>query len=176
VSNEKRPLTPQGGFDLYRVPDAPAALHDPEQDGAVLADRGTRLFARFVDGLTWGAVFLVGILVAVFAESLLDSDAAAGLGVFSGAFLALGVLGVNLSWLASDGQTIGKRVTGIAIVRRDGSQASLGRLIGLRWFLMLLLGYIPMVGLVNPLLIFRRDQRCLHDHLADTIVVRAPGR
>jgi uncharacterized RDD family membrane protein YckC len=38
-----------------------------------------------------------------------------------------------------------------------------------------LLGAIPYVGwlvsLVDPLLIFGKDRRCLHDLIADTIVV-----
>ena len=47
----------------------------------------------------------------------------------------------------------------------------------LRGFVVGLLDNIPIIGplvsLVDPLLIFRDDQRCLHDHIADTIVVRA---
>ena len=62
-------------------------------------------------------------------------------------------------------------------MRSDGSQASFARIVGLRYFTTSVLAPIPVVGsiygLVDVLLIFRDSRRCLHDNIADTIVVTA---
>jgi uncharacterized RDD family membrane protein YckC len=87
------------------------------------------------------------------------------------------VLGWTALWLHQHGQTIAKRLFNIRIVRSDGSRCSLLRVIFARWLPMAVLGAIPLVGpvmtLIDPLFIFRSDYRCLHDLIADTIVVRA---
>jgi uncharacterized RDD family membrane protein YckC len=90
----------------------------------------------------------------------------------------LGVVAViNCILLNMYGQTIGKRMLGIKVVRTDGDEVSLGRFIFLRFLPIALLGRIPFVGpiigLVDCLLIFGDDRRCLHDVFADTIVVYA---
>ncbi|PQO43349.1 RDD family protein [Blastopirellula marina] len=93
---------------------------------------------------------------------------------------------VNGYLLARHGQTVGKYVCGIKIVlQRDYRVPPLGHLLLTRYLAMNLLAQIPWVGglisLVNVLFIFMPDRRCLHDHLAGTIVVRSsvrgkPGR
>jgi uncharacterized RDD family membrane protein YckC len=66
---------------------------------------------------------------------------------------------------------------GIRVVRRDGSHCGLARIFFARYLPVTLLGAVPFVGglvsLVDALLIFRDDRRCLHDEIADTIVVKA---
>ena len=75
------------------------------------------------------------------------------------------------------GQTVGKRMMGIRVVRTDGGRVAFGRFIFLRWLPLTLLGLVPLVryfiGLVDSLLIFRASSRCLHDDIADTQVVTA---
>ena len=79
--------------------------------------------------------------------------------------------------LATQGQTIGKKLLGIRIVRSDGSKVDAARVIGLRYALIWALAVIPVVGwvfgLVDALMIFRDSRKCLHDNIADTIVVKA---
>jgi uncharacterized RDD family membrane protein YckC len=86
------------------------------------------------------------------------------------------VMVVNLVLLQRNGQTIGKKMLGIRIVRSDGSRATLGRIFWLRGFVNGLFYYIPFVGrlyaLVDSLAIFGSARRCVHDYVADTIVVR----
>ena len=55
----------------------------------------------------------------------------------------------------------------------DGSPASLGRLIWLRNVVNGLISIIPLYGLVDMLFIFGESRQCLHDKIADTIVVKA---
>jgi uncharacterized RDD family membrane protein YckC len=79
--------------------------------------------------------------------------------------------------LARRGQTIGKAVLGIRIMRSDGSAASLARLLGLRYGSGYALLVIPALGqtfgVIDALTIFRASRRCLHDVIADTVVVKA---
>ena len=59
----------------------------------------------------------------------------------------------------------------------DGSPASFGRIVGLRYLTTSVLASIPLAGTVYGLLdvlrIFRASRRCLHDNIADTILVTA---
>jgi uncharacterized RDD family membrane protein YckC len=96
-------------------------------------------------------------------------------------FVALtGLLIVNIWLLDRHGQTLGKRLQEIAIVREGGSRASVGRIITLRMLPFWGAGIIPTAGviieLVNILFIFGRSRRCLHDMFADTIVVQRPPK
>jgi uncharacterized RDD family membrane protein YckC len=73
------------------------------------------------------------------------------------------------------GQTIGKKVMGIAIVTLDNRKPAFFPLIGQRYFSQWLIGMLPFVGLplrlLDVLLIFRGDKRCLHDLIARTKVI-----
>lgn len=145
-----------------------------------LASRETRFIAAFVDALLIGTP----IIVALTTEALLGRPGAGGgkfgptnfvdLGV--GTLGTLAVLGVNLLLVHKYGQSIAKRWFGLKVVRSDGSRADVGRIVLLRNGLPMLIGAVPLVGsffeLVDALFIFRKDQRCIHDHMADTIVVR----
>jgi uncharacterized RDD family membrane protein YckC len=141
-----------------------------------------------VDGLTVLAVLLGAGMVAAIGILALGAGhgvpghvlgltvAALLVGLFG--FLSLAGLAVwNCIWLQRYGQTVGKRVLHIRIVRSNGERASLGRIFGLRYLPMILLGAIPKLGvlitLADYLLIFRESRKCLHDQIADTIVVKA---
>lgn len=72
------------------------------------------------------------------------------------------------------GQTIGKRMMGIAIATNDYRLPSFNRLIALRYVPFRLAGLIPglnILPIINVLFIFRQDRRCLHDLLAGTKVI-----
>jgi uncharacterized RDD family membrane protein YckC len=62
------------------------------------------------------------------------------------------------------------------IVRPGGAKASPGRVLGLRYGVGFAVNMIPVLGflygLLDCLLIFRASRRCLHDEIADTIVIR----
>jgi uncharacterized RDD family membrane protein YckC len=67
---------------------------------------------------------------------------------------------------------------GIRVVdAATGRLPVLGRQLGLRYGVIWFVSLIPLVGtvvgLVDVLVIFRSDKRCLHDHLAGTKVVTA---
>jgi len=96
-------------------------------------------------------------------------------GLFGVIAIGLGLFVYNLALLGQSGQTIGKQWLGIRIVRSDGSNADLGRVFGLRMFLPGLITAFagPLFSLPDALCIFGNEKRCIHDMMADTIVVVA---
>lgn len=96
----------------------------------------------------------------------------------SGALLGLVTFTIiNGKFLADNGQTIGKKLLGIKIVRSDGSKLGLQRFFTHRYLPLVFVPLIPVVGMFVPLIdvlfIFRDSRQCLHDQIADTIVVQA---
>jgi len=79
----------------------------------------------------------------------------------------------TILYVARNGQTIAKKWLDIKVVRSDGSKASLGRIFWLRNVVNGLLGAIPFYFLIDPLVIFGDARQCVHDKIADTIVVVA---
>jgi uncharacterized RDD family membrane protein YckC len=84
---------------------------------------------------------------------------------------------VTITFVSRYGQTIGKRLVGVKVVRNNGERASLGRIFWLRNVVSALPALIPVVGgiygLVDTLFIFGDSRRCIHDLIGDTKVVRA---
>ena len=82
----------------------------------------------------------------------------------------------NLKLMHEHGQTFGKRMLGIKVVRTDGSRLGLLRWITLRILAIGLIGAIPFVGWIanvaDILAIFRYSRQFLHDQIADTMVVK----
>ncbi|MGE3731432.1 MAG: RDD family protein [Lysobacterales bacterium] len=171
---------PLPAFNPYAAPTA--RVEDAAVFQLELAERLTRLGAAILDWL----VFLVPvILVAVLAAVMMaavgkinsgSNFALAGMvSVAALAILALWI--VNMVLLHRHGQTLGKRWLGIKVVLVDGSRCGLTRYVFARWLPVALLSAIPLIGwvfgLLDPLLIFGNDRRCLHDLIAGTIVVKA---
>ena len=77
--------------------------------------------------------------------------------------------------LSRYGQTLGKRILGIAIVTMDNRVPPFFLLISQRYLTQWLAGMVPVIGiflrLADILAIFRPDRRCIHDHLARTKVI-----
>jgi uncharacterized RDD family membrane protein YckC len=146
--------------------------------GGPPADRIKRLVATLLDGLILGATAGLAFGMGFFTGAGFDWGVGllSGLGLMGLVWLALFVCQCYL--LAQRGQTIGKIVMGLRIVRfEDGTNPGFVKAVLLRTFLWALITAIPVVGpligLVGILFIFRDDQRCLHDHLAGTRVVNA---
>jgi len=132
-----------------------------------LATRARRLAAALLD-----FVFMFGLI----AVSQLGAGVAAiRVGLAPIVFLQLlAVAGAQLFFLARDGQTLGKKLLGIRIVRAaDGRPAGFVRALVLRSFVNNLFAWFWIYALVDAVFIFRTDRRCVHDLLAGTKVVRA---
>ena len=88
-------------------------------------------------------------------------------------------MALNSYLLKEYGQTLGKRIVGIAVVGENGQRLSLQDIILKRYLPFWAAAYLPILGFVitvsNFLAIFRGDKRrCLHDDLAKTLVVKMP--
>jgi uncharacterized RDD family membrane protein YckC len=148
-----------------RPADAPFDVASP------LADPATRLLARVIDAL----VPLAPSLVLAPIGAMTGSLALVRAGVFGSIAAWIALLGLNAWWLHRYGQTLGKRVVGVRIVRAHGERASFGRIFWRRIALVALIEAIPLVGflfgIADPLLIFTPTRQTLHDRFAGTIVV-----
>ena len=80
---------------------------------------------------------------------------------------------LNIRYVLQNGQSIGKKMLNIKVVMSDGSKASLGRIFWVRNVVNGLLSIVPLYGLIDVLFIFGMQRQCLHDKIADTIVVKA---
>lgn len=100
--------------------------------------------------------------------------------------LQLALLGIQIFLLTSRGQSLGKILLGVRVVRADdGEKPGFLRVWLLRELpsgaIQGMLQLLPVVGFflrfafvtTNYLMIFREDRRCLHDFIAGTRVVRA---
>lgn len=141
------------------------------------AERLTRLLAALIDA---AAVFVPGLLAAlVFPRFVGDSSSYGTLTLIGLVTVAamLAWLVYNLKLMHEFGQTFGKKVMGIKVVRTDGSRLGLLRWITHRVLVIGLIGVIPYVGwvvtLADVLAIFRESRQCLHDQIADTMVIVA---
>lgn len=147
----------------------------------ILASRWARFLASTIDGIL-GAMILVvfmsklGAFEYIESGDLLPIELLVKIAVSSWLIFFL----LNGHLLSRYGQTIGKRVMGIAIVTLDGQKPQFWPLVVKRYLVIGLLSYIPLLGtflnITNGLFIFRRDKRCVHDLIAGTIVVMAQAK
>lgn len=178
------PLTSAGGAGAFTVP---VATPDTAT-GLALAERGTRLAAWFIDNIIAFIAVLPGLLAlgASFARSMVSGQpnieaVDAGQLAFGGMLFFAGLLIVivfQVWMLTTRGQTIGKRLLSIRIVRfADNTNPGFVSAVLLRAIVPGLLGAVPYIGflftLVDICFIFRDDRRCIHDLIAGTKVVKA---
>lgn len=158
----------------YAAPQADVTVDEPLN----LASRGARLGGAIIDGLIaaaviWPTMYFIGYFDRAMEGTATIEDE-----------LALNALGfvtfliVNGYLLSTRGQTVGKLAAGTRIVSiEDNRVPPFFKVILLRYLPLWVVAYIPfigpIIGLVNPLFIFREDRRCLHDHVAGTRVVNA---
>lgn len=145
-----------------------------------LAGRGQRLAAKLLDALA-EMIFLTPIALYLGIAGYFEAIAAEEITAFPFSFIVqLAVAGFVVHLLLHSyllyfyGQTIGKRIMGIAIVNSANKVPGFNRIIALRYLPFYLLGQIPglsTLALVDVLFIFRGDRRCLHDLLANTQVI-----
>jgi uncharacterized RDD family membrane protein YckC len=171
--------------NLYAPPKS--AVKDVESDEALeLASRWGRLGAVMLDGFI-GFIGFTPAYVMNFATIAQQSRgnplgvwinlAKTGSWFYIGLICALVVLAIDITLLARNGQTIGKKLLGIKVVRVDGSPVSFVRVFFVRYVFNTFLTLIPLVGslysLVDSLMIFGESRRTVHDRIADTIVIKA---
>lgn len=179
-------------IDPQNASSQPSGLRPLSPSGFEIASYGKRLGAFLLDMIC--LVFLITLLIqylgltdfdptkypdpqamqAAFLEKLM------GLSGNQKMILALGpyaaFFALHSYFLSQFGQTLGKRVMGIAIVTLDDKKPDFFPLIVQRYLPQWIVGGLPMLGpllrLADILFLFNDPQkRCIHDRLAKTKVV-----
>jgi uncharacterized RDD family membrane protein YckC len=141
--------------------------------GYALASAGDRLVARIIDG---ALVCMVSVAVSLPGVVLGNEGLTGGL-------VSIGMMVLTVyQWflLSTTGQSLGKKWMKVRVVKLDGSPVDFVSAVLLRsWamFGLTFVGTMFVIGgalpLIDVLLIFGDERRCLHDHLAGTRVIRA---
>lgn len=155
-----------------------AQVADIASEQVVLAGRGMRLLAAIVDGLILAGAFSAALHIPLVL-SMMDAGPEADPWAVNLPAAALGVvlfLLIQGGPLVIRGQTLGKMLFRLRIVRTDGARPEAWRLLGLRYGVGLLMGVTTAVAmiysLIDSLLIFRESRKCLHDSIAGTQVIQ----
>jgi uncharacterized RDD family membrane protein YckC len=162
--------------NVYDVADTSGSL--------VPADRGTRLGAAILDGLVIAVLvylpFFAGFGFMAATSGASSSDDLPVPLLIGGLFACVGFIVwayFTIRYVTANGQSIAKKWLNIKVVRSDGSPATLGRIFWIRNVANSLIGVVPILGyvygIVDLLFIFSESRQCLHDKIADTIVVNA---
>ena len=144
----------------------------------VPAERGTRLGAALLDGL----IFMATVYAPVALGAMLrveSTDASTTGGAILAAGVGLGLIGFaawcwfTIKYVRRNGQSIGKKLLGIKVIRTSGAPVTLGRLFWLRNVVNNVISIVPFYAFLDLLFIFGESRQCLHDRIADTMVVKA---
>ena len=149
------------------APVAPVSVAPP---GHELSGRWGRLGAKLLDSLVYLVAYIPLVVLAI------ADQAGVGFLLFLLGFAGIAIL--QVVWLSTDGQTIGKKILGIKIVSaKTGLNGGFGPNVLLRAWLTFVISVVPIIGwvfaAVDVLFIFREDKRCIHDLIAGTSVVKA---
>jgi uncharacterized RDD family membrane protein YckC len=136
----------------------------------VLASPGARLAAQLLDAVLVLAFCLPGFLM------IREAPANRSNGILVLVLCSLALESLQALALVTCGQTFGKRVMGVRIVRlEDEGLPGFFRAVFVRRWLIWALDAIPVAGVVfgiaDVVLIFGVERRCLHDYFAGTVVV-----
>ena len=134
------------------------------EDTFVLSGYGRRFLAWFLD--------LIAVYLCVMAAFILVFAARPG----GGPVVVLGFLVIPVYYVlgngGSRGQTLGKRIMGIAVVHESQKHVGYARAFG-RWFTMVAINFVPilsLLALIRPL--WDKENRAFHDDIAKTRVVK----
>ncbi|HVL97599.1 MAG TPA: RDD family protein [Solirubrobacteraceae bacterium] len=164
---------------------SPAFGSAPATGGHQLGSWGARAGAAIIDGLIITVPSV--ILFTVFGVGIANSDGGAGTGVAIGGllvsllvYLAVALLYAPVLMSRWNGQTIGRRVTNIRVIRADGQPMTFGfaalREIAVKGLLVgtagsFTFGIAYLVDFLWPL--WDDENRALHDMVVNTRVVKA---
>lgn len=165
------PVAPAGPVS----PVAPATVAGRPVLDPNLAGRGARLGAFLIDLLFFALCVGPGAAMAGLSD---QGDTVYSIGVVLCVVGFLIAVVVQIMLLTKRGQTVGKKLVGVKIVKYDdGSAPGFVHACLLRAIVPGIIGNVPIVGplfsLTDICCIFTYERRCLHDLIAKTKVVNA---
>jgi uncharacterized RDD family membrane protein YckC len=147
--------------------------------GPPLASFGRRVGAWFVDAMASGILGAIVLVLVGGFDSSTDTSNGFRFEVSVNGIGTLALLVVSMLWYVvpqgARGQTIGKLILGIKVVRADDPSRTIGFGLSLgRWIVtQVLLALCIVPGIVDHLIPLRDDRRqTLHDRAVGSIVVR----
>jgi uncharacterized RDD family membrane protein YckC len=152
----------------------PVLAARPAEGDLPLASVGTRFAGNFLDGILFIPPLIPGGAVLLAGGDDMATVALVVVGVGAALFAAF-------QWylVATTGQSLAKRWLSMRIVKLDGSPVNFVSGVVLRSWVLFPLQLIPyvgnLIGLVDAVMIFGQDRRCLHDRIAGTKVVTLRG-
>jgi len=163
--------------NVYASPKSnPENLQD-SNDLRSLATRLSRFGASLIDSVILIALIIPIMYFTSYFDDLDSNNEPDLITEFIYGLVSMVIyIAVNFKFLINNGQTIGKKMLGIKITKSNGTAIDLQTILK-RFCFYFGIGLIPMVGqilsLVNVLFIFGKGQRCIHDLVGDTIVVKS---
>jgi uncharacterized RDD family membrane protein YckC len=143
----------------------------------VLADRSTRFVSSLADGLI-GLTIGVPLMFVLGSWEYVSTGRPAPFALLAASNI-FGFIGFTLLhgyFLKLNGQTLGKKLTGIRIADLDGGVPDFSRVLFLRYLPISIVALIPVIGpflpLIDVLFIFGPARRCVHDLIAGTQVLK----
>jgi uncharacterized RDD family membrane protein YckC len=165
------------GAELQAATAAPTSTYSPPSP---LGDLGSRIVAGIVDYIIIGIVTgILAVLLFVGTIAGLAAGPAMIIGFSGWVGGVLGILGIMwLLWLiyfsyfeGTSGQTIGKTLTHIKVIKEDGSRCDFGS--ALIRNILRIVDHLPFLYILGIVLIAATEKRQrLGDMLAKTIVVK----
>ena len=172
------PLTsiPDLQISLPDIPLPKQAAQAPAPPMAELASRGRRLMAVLVDGVVSLLLAIPGVIVAI-GPVFNGSEEPDPLGIVLIGLAMILLTIVQAVLISKRGQSVGKIALGIRIAHSvDGSNP--GFLMGflIRTFVPQIIYQVPFLGflflLVDSCFIFSEQRQCIHDLMAETVVLK----
>ncbi len=163
-------------MDTNTQVDAVEIIEEDTKSEIELASRFKRFISTLIDALL---ITLISSAIMYFTGGFDTLAQGKEHTFFYTLLIGIGTLfiffAINYKLLLEQGQTLGKKILGIRIVNIDNSIASRKQLIN-RYCFIFIPGYVPLIGkvfnVIDMLLIFGKERRCLHDLTADTRVIK----
>jgi len=180
-----------GDYAEFASPGTPPPLIAVETVATIatpLPSRWVRLAAAFIDGILKSLCWLPASVATwhLLAEQIQSGQEPSfttmmhfvQASIFRAVPLLLVLAVVQCALLATRGQSVGKLVCGLRVVRfGDAASAGFVHAVLLRGFIPTVIEQIPILGglfwIVDACFIFGDEKRCVHDFIADTKVVKA---
>ena len=131
-----------------------------------------RLLAALIDGamvgfLSFMLAFVIG-LIAIFTNLINTGQGSSALELLTISCLLVFSIVYYIGFWSNDGQTMGKTVVGLKVIRTDGSRLSVGRAL-LRYIGYIINAFLFSIGFLWAA--FDPKRQGWHDKLAGTLVV-----
>jgi uncharacterized RDD family membrane protein YckC len=169
TTNQSNPYAPPKAF-VQDVADEAAAVEPASR----LVRLGAYLLDAFIPGLLIYAPLFYGGIYDFKRMTFAPQAVSVPIWAYT-SLASIALLVLTIYFVQNNGQTIGKKLLSIKVVRKDGSRASLGRIFWLRNVVSMLPSFIlgGLWSIIDSLFIFGEPRQCIHDKIADTIVVKA---